>query len=169
MKKSYCIGGSGGGLPAHAPLYRTQFFCFHIHFHRKVPTLEAKTPPKWVHAPPPLRKILDPALYWIRANKQSTRRLVQTFSQMFDYNFYLSKWLSLPNLHSQIDGYVEKSSILSYLEPFGHQFMVLPNFITIEITNLREQLYSIAVYTYVNCCTSFYHSNVTQATLHLKN
>ena len=43
----------------HAP-YRTQFFHFRTHFNLKVPTSEAKTPPKWVHTPP--REILDPAL-----------------------------------------------------------------------------------------------------------
>ena len=39
---------------AHAP-YGTQFFRFHIHFHRKAPASE-------VHAPSPQREILDPPL-----------------------------------------------------------------------------------------------------------
>ena len=47
-------------FPAHAPHpYRTQFFHFHIHFHRKAPASEVHTPSKRVHAPP-LREILAP-------------------------------------------------------------------------------------------------------------
>ena len=34
---------------------------------------------------------------------------------------------------------------------------VLPNFTPIEITNLREQLYSITICTHVHCCTSFHY------------
>ena len=35
-----------------APPRGTQFFRFHIHFHRKAPTLEVHAPPpNWVHAP----------------------------------------------------------------------------------------------------------------------
>ena len=44
-----------GGVPSACPPYGTQFFCFRIHFHRKVPMLE-------VHAPPPPREILYPPL-----------------------------------------------------------------------------------------------------------
>ena len=46
------IGGSraggGGACPAHAP-YGTQFFHFHIHFHRKVPTSEVHAPLMGAH------------------------------------------------------------------------------------------------------------------------
>ena len=40
----YCIGGSRGACPVHAP-YGTQFFHFCIYFHQKVPTSEVHAPP----------------------------------------------------------------------------------------------------------------------------
>ena len=56
MKLLYLrIDRSRGVCPAHAPPHGTQFFCFRIHFHRKVPTLEVHAPPpppQRVHAPP---------------------------------------------------------------------------------------------------------------------
>ena len=53
------IGGSRGACQ-HTPPYRTQFFHFRIHFHWKVPTLEAKPPPQNGSTPPPYGKS------WIR-------------------------------------------------------------------------------------------------------
>ena len=58
------IGGSGGGgVPAHAPL-QDPILSFSHTFSLKSAHVGGQTPPppKWVHAPPPLRKILDPAL-----------------------------------------------------------------------------------------------------------
>ena len=34
-----------GGVLGACPPYGTKLFCFHIHFHQKVPTLEVHTPP----------------------------------------------------------------------------------------------------------------------------
>ena len=48
-----------GACRAHATPYGTQFFCFHIHFHQKVPALGVHAPQR-VHAP--LREILDSPL-----------------------------------------------------------------------------------------------------------
>ena len=48
------------------PPHGTQFFHFHIHFHRRVPMSEVHAPPPLMGArpppPPPLREILDPPL-----------------------------------------------------------------------------------------------------------
>ena len=38
------IGGSRGGMPGACPPYGTQFFRFHIYFHRKVSTSEVHAP-----------------------------------------------------------------------------------------------------------------------------
>ena len=49
-------------LPAHHPLPNgTQFFCFHIHFCRKVPVSEVSAP-QWISAPQ--QEILDPQLVY---------------------------------------------------------------------------------------------------------
>ena len=47
----------------HMPHYRTQFFCFCIHFHLKVPTLEAKPPPKMGPCPPTENSGSGPDMY----------------------------------------------------------------------------------------------------------
>ena len=57
----FCIGGSRGRA-GRTPPYGTQFFCFHIHFCRKVPMSEVHAPPNG--STPPLREILDPPLFW---------------------------------------------------------------------------------------------------------
>ena len=58
------IGGSrGGACPAHAPPYRTQFFHFRIHFHWKVPTLEAKTSQNGSTPPPYGKSWIRPWLF----------------------------------------------------------------------------------------------------------
>ena len=47
------IGRSRGACPAHAPPpHGTQFFCFRIHFHQKVPTSEVHAPPNGCTPPP---------------------------------------------------------------------------------------------------------------------
>ena len=68
---------------------------------------------------------------------------------------------TLSNLYTQIDGYVQKIQYwgvpnLTYLQIFRQEFKVLPNFMTIEITNLWEQLYSIVACIYAHCHTSFH-------------
>ena len=50
-------------LPGESPPYGTQFFRFHIDFHRKAPASEVHAPQKWVNAPP--QEILDPPLQWL--------------------------------------------------------------------------------------------------------
>ena len=44
---------------------------------------------------------------------------------------------------------------------FKQTFQVIPNFITIEITSLQEQLHSIAICTNVHCCTSFHFQELS--------
>ena len=56
-----CIGGSRVACQAHAIPYGTQFFHFHIHFHRKASALEVHAP--LTGARPPW-EILDPPLCW---------------------------------------------------------------------------------------------------------
>ena len=46
----HALADLGGACPAHAP-YGTQFFCFCIHFHQKVPTLEVHAPLMGAHPP----------------------------------------------------------------------------------------------------------------------
>ena len=58
-KGKHCRIWGGGACRAHATPYGTQFFHFHIHFHRKVP-MSGVQAPQWVHAP--LWEILDPPL-----------------------------------------------------------------------------------------------------------
>ena len=53
-----------GGHAQHTPPYGTQFFCFCIHFHQKMPTSEVHAPPhQWMHTP--LWEILDPPLHGV--------------------------------------------------------------------------------------------------------
>ena len=54
------IGGSRGRLARRTPPYGTQFFCFRIHFHWKVPMSEVHAPPNG--CTPPYGEILDPPL-----------------------------------------------------------------------------------------------------------
>ena len=65
---------------------------------------------------------------------------------------------TLANLYTQIDGYVQEIQYWGvHIYQFYNHFdtKVLPKFMTIELANLREQLYLIAVYTHAHCCTSF--------------
>ena len=58
--KSCALVDLEGACRSHATPYGTQFFHFRIHFHRKAPVLEVRTPP--MGARPPLQEILDPPL-----------------------------------------------------------------------------------------------------------
>ena len=63
------IGGSRG-CAGHTSPYRTQFFRFHIHFCQRVPA-------SGVHAPHPLREILNPPLlvYILNFSRLWTRKI----------------------------------------------------------------------------------------------